>query len=271
MTEKLIATLRKLGLNKYEAKAYLALVSSGISSAGKLAEKSEIPRAKVYEVLKSLEKMGFVVSNNTRPSKFKAVPIEEVVKRLHYKEKNDCEKRITEITEIQGEFMGHLEELKIPEGNEVEDMVWILRGRENIYSAIDGLIEGSNKKIIGATTERGVVRKLYRHREKLGQAADRGVNIKILAPITRANIGIVRESLGKLVIRHGNSVSARFMLADDEKGVIFLVPDDNESSRFNEMGVYITSPYFITAMAHYFDHKWEKTVSLDERANQLGG
>ena len=53
--EKVIAILRKLGLNRYESKAYLALASSGVSTAGKLAEKSGIPRAKIYEVLRSLE------------------------------------------------------------------------------------------------------------------------------------------------------------------------------------------------------------------------
>ena len=69
--EKIISTLRKLGLNRYESKAYLALVSSGVSTAGKLAEKSGVPRAKIYEVLRSLERQGFAVSTSTRPSKFK--------------------------------------------------------------------------------------------------------------------------------------------------------------------------------------------------------
>ena len=76
--EKIIAILRKLGLNRYESKAYLALVSSGISTAGKLAEKSGIPRAKIYEVLRSLERQGFAVSTSTRPSKFKSVALNEV-------------------------------------------------------------------------------------------------------------------------------------------------------------------------------------------------
>ncbi len=63
--EKIIATLRKLGLNRYESKAYIALVSLGVTTAGKLAEKSGIPRAKVYEVLRSLERQGFAVSTST--------------------------------------------------------------------------------------------------------------------------------------------------------------------------------------------------------------
>ena len=269
--EKLTAILRKLGLNKYEANAYLGLVSSGISTAGKLAEKSDIPRAKIYEVLRNLEKNGFVISNNARPSKFKAVPIGDVVKRLHHKIKTECDKRIVDVNEIHEEFRSQLGDLELSEESEPEDLVWILRGRDNIYGTIDDLVDGSKRKIIGATTERGIVRKLFRHKEKLIQAAQRGVDVRMLAPITSSNKDIVKVALGELVIHHGNSVSARFFLSDDERGVIFLMSDEDGGSKINEIGLYLNSPYFVSGLGHYFEHKWEKTIPLDERLAQLGG
>lgn len=266
--EKIIATLRKLGLNKYESKAYLALVSSSISTAGKLAEKSGIPRAKVYEVLRSLEKQGFAVSTSTRPSKFKPVMLDEVMTTLQDKAKNDYEEKIEQIGEIHKELQKNLKDVEVEKGGE-EEMVWILRGRDNIYNAIERLVDDSKTKVFAATTEKGVVRKLFRHKEKLSKAAKRGVDVRLLAPITRSNAELVRDSVEDFILQHGNSVSARFVLADDKKGVIILHGDEDGANQHTETGLLINSPYFIKALSHYFEHKWAKTLPLNDRLCEL--
>jgi sugar-specific transcriptional regulator TrmB len=266
--EKLVSTLRKLGLNRYESKAYLALVSSGVSTAGKLAEKSGIPRAKIYEVLRSLERQGFCVSTNTRPSKFKPVVLEDVVKKLGDNALKDYEKRVKQISDIHKELEENLKDVR-KDGDGEEEMVWILRGRDNIYNSIDKLVDGSKKKLVAATTEKGIVRKLFRHKKKLSAAAKRGVDVRLLAPITKANAEIVRDSVEDFILQHGNSVSARFVLSDDNHGVIVLHSDD-DVNQHNEMGLLINSPYFIKALGHYFEHKWEKTTPMDQRFCELG-
>lgn len=266
--EKIIATLRKLGLNRYESKAYLALVSSGISTAGKLAEKSGIPRAKVYEVLRSLEKQGFAVSTSTRPSKFKPVGLPEIMGRLQEKAKSDFETKIEQIDEIHKELQKNLKGVEKETGGE-EEMVWILRGRDNIYNAIDRLVDESKEKVLAATTEKGIVRKLFRHKERLSKASKRGVDVRVLAPITKANAELVRDSVEDFILQHGNSVSARFVLADDKKGVIILHGDEDGASQHSETGLMINSPYFIKALGHYFEHKWEKTTTLNDRLCEL--
>jgi HTH-type transcriptional regulator, sugar sensing transcriptional regulator len=265
--DKTIATLRKLGLNNYESRAYIALMSSGVSAAGKLAEKSGIPRAKIYEVLRNLETRGFAVSNNSRPAKFKAVPWEEAINKMHEKAKKDYESTLGQISDIQKELEESMSELASNDDLD-EEMVWVLRGRENIYGTIDKLVDNSEKKIIGATTEEGILRKMFRHKDKLHNAVDRGVEVRLLAPITHLNKDIVGECLGKIVIQHGNSVSARFFLSDDKEGVILLVPDEVDES--SETGLYLKSPFFIKGLGHYFEHKWEKTVPFQERLTQLG-
>jgi sugar-specific transcriptional regulator TrmB len=55
-----ISTLQKLGLTYYEAKAYLALMITGVTKPSILSEESEIPRTKIYGVLKSLEESNWI-------------------------------------------------------------------------------------------------------------------------------------------------------------------------------------------------------------------
>jgi len=52
--EKLMASLRTLGLTYYGARAYLVLVSMGPQGAAAVAEASGVPRSKVYDVLRRL-------------------------------------------------------------------------------------------------------------------------------------------------------------------------------------------------------------------------
>ncbi len=62
MTEKeeIIEKLKTMGFSEYASKAYLAIVQLGKASAPKIAEVSDVPKAKVYDVLNGLYKEGFI-------------------------------------------------------------------------------------------------------------------------------------------------------------------------------------------------------------------
>jgi sugar-specific transcriptional regulator TrmB len=65
--------LVRVGLTEYEAKAYLALLNAHLSTATKTAEKSGVPRTKIYSVLESLAEKGWVKVYSGVPLLFKAV------------------------------------------------------------------------------------------------------------------------------------------------------------------------------------------------------
>ena len=60
----IIAGLQQMGLTEYEAKAYVALIKYPDSNGYELAKHSSVPRAKIYEVLDSLQRKGAVLANS---------------------------------------------------------------------------------------------------------------------------------------------------------------------------------------------------------------
>ncbi|WP_025745740.1 TrmB family transcriptional regulator [Kallotenue papyrolyticum] len=58
--------LTQLGLNLYEAKAYLALLSKESLSAAQTADLSGVPRQRIYDILASLVERGLAVSRPSR-------------------------------------------------------------------------------------------------------------------------------------------------------------------------------------------------------------
>ena len=61
-----INKLTQLGLNAYEAKAYLALLDRESSSASQVADLSGVPRQRIYDILSSLVARGLAVSRPSR-------------------------------------------------------------------------------------------------------------------------------------------------------------------------------------------------------------
>lgn len=61
----IIAGLQQLSLTEYEAKAYVALIKHPDSNGYELAKHSSVPRAKIYEVLDSLQRKGAILTSTT--------------------------------------------------------------------------------------------------------------------------------------------------------------------------------------------------------------
>jgi sugar-specific transcriptional regulator TrmB len=71
--ESVVEKLQRIGLTEYEAKAYLALLNTHLSTATKASEKSGVPRTKIYAVLEALKQKGWVRFYSGVPLLFKAV------------------------------------------------------------------------------------------------------------------------------------------------------------------------------------------------------
>jgi len=80
--ESVVEKLQKIGLTEYEARAYLSLLKDHIDTAAKLSEKSGIPRTRVYSVLESLERKGWIKIYSGIPLLFKAVDPRDVFKKV---------------------------------------------------------------------------------------------------------------------------------------------------------------------------------------------
>lgn len=67
---QLTSNLEKLGLTENEAKAYVGLVSLKEATAREVHELTNVPRAKIYEILKALAKKGFLEVRQGTPTYF---------------------------------------------------------------------------------------------------------------------------------------------------------------------------------------------------------
>jgi len=80
--ESVIDALRSLGLTKYEARVYIALLGVAGATATEIHEISDVPRASVYSVLDRLIEKNLVTISHTTPKRFAAIPPEDGISQL---------------------------------------------------------------------------------------------------------------------------------------------------------------------------------------------
>ncbi|MBI3361757.1 MAG: TrmB family transcriptional regulator [Chloroflexi bacterium] len=69
-----VQRLTEIGLSKYEASAYLALLGHDDSTAVEVADRACVPRQRIYDVLISLRDKGLIIISAGRPARHVSRP-----------------------------------------------------------------------------------------------------------------------------------------------------------------------------------------------------
>jgi len=217
--DKSLEIVRKLGLNEYESKAYLALLRFRSAQASSISRHAAIPRARVYDVLSTLEKKGFVQRKPVKPVEYFALQPSEVFKKLEKEKKAELDSRLLELNEaikrVEKELVS--DTVSVATG----EQVWLVEGRDNIYSRILQQLENCKETVIISGSNDSIKRKKAAFRQNLDALPKKGVKVKyrLLSPRS----------------------SARFMVFDRQAVMLFLSNDP--ASAGQEKAVLIQSPF----------------------------
>ncbi len=257
--EEFLSKLRRFfSLNLYEVKIWTALLSRGVSTAGELSDIANVPRSRSYDVLESLEKKGFAITKLGKPIKYIAVSPSEVVERVKRHMKEESDERIKRLEDLKNTDI--LEELNRLHNQGVElvepnDLSGSLRGRHNLYNHIEGLLKGAEKSVTIMTTSQGLMRKIEGFKPVFEKLKKKGVKIRIAAPITKECDYAVKDLSGIAEVKHTDN-KGRFVIIDG-KDVVFMPMNDSEVHPTYDVGVWVSTPFFASALEGLFDSVWK--------------
>ena len=253
-----LSKLKDFGLNSYESKLWIALLSRGVSTAGELSDISNVPRSRAYDVLESLEKKGFIVVKVGKPIKYLAVPPTEVIERVKKKVEEEAVERNNTLSELKGSEV--LEELNSLHNEGVKlvdptDRSGAFRGRAKSYEHLITMIKNASKSITIMTSKDGVERKLDSLSTYLKKAAKNGVNIKISVPVDVSKEII--DSFSKFAkVKQNKSNISRFCIVDETELFLFLT-DDTKVHKSYDCAVWVEAPYFVGYFNSLFEKEWK--------------
>ena len=249
------------GLNIYETKVWLALISKNIATVGEIAEMSGVPRSRVYDVLESLEKQGYAIAKLGKPVKYIAVKPAVVIEHIRNNILRDAEERSKNLATIKdSQEYKELELLHTTGIKPVqpEDLSSAIRGRQNIYSQMKEMIGSASKDVTLISTPEALKRKAHFLKPLFEKLKAQNVSIKVAATISD-NPGdksdqkaiVLSKELGVPVKRI--KINARFCIVDNSRILVFVTPDTDEDK---DMAVWMNSPLFSKAMTTFLTPVW---------------
>jgi HTH-type transcriptional regulator, sugar sensing transcriptional regulator len=162
--------LQRIGLNKYEAEAYLALLTDGPLTGYELGKRSSVPLSKSYETLERLVRRGLALVQPGDPPRYLA----EQPERFLAQTRSDQETVLTALASALAE----------QQRADPADQFWVVRGRANVLNRARALIERASE--IVALGQWPAIAELS---EALGQARARGCRVTVQAwghPVSEA-------------------------------------------------------------------------------------
>ena len=258
-----IRALQMLGLTPYEAKAYLGLVKNGPLGGSELAFLSHVPRAKLYGVLRHLERKGLVHLTPSIPETFTAVsPL--TVLDAKAREIADQAASVLEIVQkLAAEYAlkANGSGLELPtEANEL----WHIDGRKQIYDRVGQMLRRAVKSISYYATPAGLVRAYKAHADYLEKVGKRGVVVRVLAQ-TSKDVHLVTEELAAVVKirRTTKPLAANFVCIDGQELVVIEnSPGDFDVDRGTDRAAWTTNKLLVGLYENLFEKVWENSSPL---------
>jgi len=135
--DEIIEKLQKLGLTKYESLAYVTLLKLGPSKATDITRESGIPHTRVYDVLSSLHRKGFVDVMHGSPRLYRPVNPEVVLEKIK-------EEFIEDINNLKSAFV---ELYREAHGQELPE-IWTIQGFDNTLERVEYIIRSARHEVL---------------------------------------------------------------------------------------------------------------------------
>ena len=244
------------GLNIYETKVWLALLTKGVASAGEIADLSGVPRSRTYDVLESLEKQGFAMQKIGKPVKYLAVKPTVVIEKLKKNTVEEMNDKISMLSNIKDTKEYHeLETLHSTKTEMIrkQDISSTIRGRTNINSQIADVLTLAKDNIIICATSAELKKRTKLLEPILKRISDSGVKITLALNGTDADIKAISDKLG--LKSKKIDINASFYVAD-KKEILFMLNETAENQ--DQLAVWFSSEFFVNALTSLFDLAMKK-------------
>jgi sugar-specific transcriptional regulator TrmB len=230
-SQNVLDALKQIGLNLYERKLWVALLSRRTATAGELSSLAKVPHSRTYDVLESLAEKGFVVIQTSKPLRYMAVAPKEALERSKKKLRADLDILINRISRLQKNSVFkeleriHKKGVKLVKPS---DITGSLKGRDALYQQLETIFRGARNSISILTTSKGLSDLHSNLGDLLRKLANKGVKIKIAAFHGKDSAGVIEDLKSFAEIRKINksNILGRFFVVDGSHVVMSVTDED---------------------------------------------
>jgi sugar-specific transcriptional regulator TrmB len=244
----LTVSLEEFGLSKYEAQAYVTLLSKGTISASELAYYSDLPRTKAYPILLKLENKKLAIVSKSRPIMCSAIAPEDAFDSIIHEQIN----KVNAMNTLVSKLKKASEESRKSRGS--EEKRYFQLNANNVLSQLQTMIEGSKSSIQIAIDQWGLGL-LSECKEQLLSVTRRNLDVKIIVPISLIGSESYRTIPDGVKIRASDVVQNCFIFDQTE---LLIVSEENGK------GVNFSSTEILgNTQGKLFSNIWKSAIKTE--------
>ena len=272
VSQEVMDALKAIGLNLYERKLWVALLSRGVSTAGELAEISGVPRSRAYDILESLAEKGFVLIKPSKPMQYVAIEPKDAFERAKLKIMEKAEEMAKRLDKVRKSEVGKELERIYKEGLQVinpEDMMSAIKGRHLMHQQLGSMLKKARKHVKIVAPAKTVKELAMTHGNKLARLAKKGVQVDILTSVDGRD-EVLEDLARQLNIRNLKGLeeverlTGGFVVVDGKEALLSITPDDVHASQHSS--VWLNSEHVARNVLHpTFSALWEKARPLGKK------
>jgi len=250
--QALTVSLEEFGLSKYEAQAYVALISKGTISASELAYYSDLPRTKIYPTLLKLESKKLVIISKSKPIMCTAIAPEDAFDSVIHEQIN----KVNAMNALISNLKKASEESRKSRGSEEKRYFHI--SANNVLEQLRMMVEGS-KFSINIMVDQWGLGLLAECKEQLLSVLRRNLEVKLLLPSTQIGSESYRAIPNEVKIRSSEIIQNCFVFDETE---VLMIDDENGKG-----AIFSSTEVLGINQNRVFADIWRNSVKTDALAD----
>ncbi len=230
--ENLVKQLKAMGFTEYEAKSYVSLVKQGTVTAYQVSKDSGIPRARIYDTLKTLEEKGIVLKEEkTDGALYSPLPVDVFLEKAQ--------------TTWQTNYQSMSQKLKQLETTveKPDNQVLTIKEKETIISYCKTLIKKAKNRIIISMWD-DMYEELREDLEEVSQKVQiQGITLHVHHPVKNIDLHRITS------FTEAPTSAKWFILSVDAKEMIY-----GSSLHERKLAFYTDDPVHIYLLEDYVWH-----------------
>lgn len=258
-----IRTLTQLGLSHRQARVYLALLISGMSTAKTISQVSKVPRQDVYAVVPILEKMGLCEKAITKPVMFRATSMQKSLDMLMQRKTTEHDEIRIRARNLLQDFSHYCRETAYQE--EKAQFV-LLSERQARVLRIEEAVDNAATIVDSFTTSEIFRQVIVSSEEVLKKAVKRGVKFRFL--MENPNDKVLRLKIPQTFLENP-CFEMRYAMVPipaaavliDKKEIFFGTAIDFQRAMY----LWSDNAYFVGIIQNYFELIWNSAQKVEDK------
>ena len=259
--------LSDFGLTRNQAKVYLAMAKLGMATVSQVSKMSKVRREDVYRIMPKLEKMGLIEKILGKPTRIRAVPVEDALSLLIRREQDFTNTRLSQLATKKDMFLKKFKAYAMKPIEKEGPHFALISQREGIINKGLTMIKNAEREIDFITSREKFRQKfLTNFDEVLKEAIRKGRKVRIVIYITEHE-----DSIPSIVEMYRSSGAPFDLKYTDQPSGHYMIVDYKEALIATSVGSTIgKNPYLWTDDGHLigllqtnFEGLWHTSVNLE--------